>query len=108
MKTKTNWVGSLLNDARKIFGAAGMVAAGLLFFSETTVWSGCADDPTFLPEGGGANSTVRAVAIDSTGGVLLGGDFYGMFGNTSPLCFGRVLADGTWQGYVDVGLNAAV
>src|SRR5437899_3246308 len=99
---------------RQKFGAVTLpisLIATLVFLQAMNVWAACADDPSFLPQGGaanGVNSTVRALAVQQDGKILLGGDFTGIFGNPGPAYFARVLANGTYEGYVSIGLNGPV
>src|SRR5947207_10863201 len=58
----------------KFFLATALLSLLALSLAQTAR-AQCAYDTTFLPSGGGANSTVRAVAVQSDGKILIGGDF---------------------------------
>lgn len=65
-------------------------------------------DNTFLTNiGTGANALVRAVALQSDGKILIGGDFTNWNGNTVAR-FVRLNADGTLDASVTAGANSSV
>lgn len=62
-------------------------------------------DPLFNP-GLGANATVYAMAVQSDGRIVIGGDFTAVNGNTNFNHIGRLNADGTVDATFNPGLGA--